>query len=552
MLDHARAAALRQLLRYHRGCPNRPRALPRQTARTRGNPQARAAASRVITTSDRGSGSDIRGRRLRRERGVCVGIVVLRRIYFVCLDARPLAKRARNERATRRSSVVARRYRLRAGLIVDVIAHHRADLAIDWVAERGFVPLVRLCPDVRRVVPFGVAALARARRSHRSTWREIGAFRRELHAHRYAAILDLQEQVKGAIVRAMARGRRHGFDRASMREPLATLAHDVHHRVTRDLHFVVALPPARRRGARLRGRRPAALESRAAPTRLRSCRIALRASCCTRPAAPEKLWPEDRWRALIAHFSRAGLRTVLPWGSADEQARSRRLAEGLDGAVVPPWLSLPEAATILARADVAVGVDTGFTHLAAALGTPTVARVLGDRSAPARRRDLRAPCAGCGRQRARPVAGRGRGGRRRGDARIAVMLMRPLYTLLWWLALPVACHCGCGGAGAGSRAIAAHRRAFRMVCRRRAARVGPIALDPRGVAGRNARRGAARRAPAARAAGRNGFADPHDGDRPGSRTCAVRRSRDPGRGCPTTCRSPCAGSSDASAPAPAC
>jgi heptosyltransferase-1 len=64
---------------------------------------------------------------------------------------------------------------------------------------------------------------------------------------------------------------------------------------------------------------------------------------------------------------------VLPWGSQVEEERSRRIAEGVNGAIVPPWLSLPEAATILARADVAVGIDTGFTHLAAALGTPTIA-----------------------------------------------------------------------------------------------------------------------------------------------------------------------------------
>jgi heptosyltransferase-1 len=40
---------------------------------------------------------------------------------------------------------------------------------------------------------------------------------------------------------------------------------------------------------------------------------------------------------------------------------------------VPGWLSLPEAAALLRDAELCIGVDTGFTHLAAALGTPTVA-----------------------------------------------------------------------------------------------------------------------------------------------------------------------------------
>jgi len=41
--------------------------------------------------------------------------------------------------------------------------------------------------------------------------------------------------------------------------------------------------------------------------------------------------------------------------------------------VIPLRRSLPELASLLSRAVWVVGVDTGLTHLAAALGTPTVA-----------------------------------------------------------------------------------------------------------------------------------------------------------------------------------
>ena len=40
---------------------------------------------------------------------------------------------------------------------------------------------------------------------------------------------------------------------------------------------------------------------------------------------------------------------------------------------MPPRLPLPEVAGLLARADLVVGIDTGLVHLAAALGTPTLA-----------------------------------------------------------------------------------------------------------------------------------------------------------------------------------
>jgi heptosyltransferase-1 len=87
----------------------------------------------------------------------------------------------------------------------------------------------------------------------------------------------------------------------------------------------------------------------------------------------DKLWPEREWTGLLAHFAQAGLRVVLPFGSDAERERSERLAGSGANAVVPPRLTLPELASLVRSAEVVVGVDTGLTHLAAAIGTPTVA-----------------------------------------------------------------------------------------------------------------------------------------------------------------------------------
>jgi heptosyltransferase-1 len=255
--------------------------------------------------------------------------------------------------------------------VVSDIRRRYPDAAIDWVSEPGFAPLIELCPDVRRVIPFGLRRWRRAPFAA-ATWRDVQAFRGSLRRSRYAAILDLQEQVKGALIAKAARGIRHGFDRASIREPLAALLDDVHHRVSRDLHFLT----------RCRRLAAAALGYAAdAPPRWN-----LRVPRCAAgmPGGPyvvvlhatsrdDKLWPEASWREVMDACSHAGFAVVLPWGNAVEQARSARLAEGNARAVVPAWLSLPDVATLLSNASLAVGVDTGFTHLSAALGTPTIA-----------------------------------------------------------------------------------------------------------------------------------------------------------------------------------
>lgn len=255
--------------------------------------------------------------------------------------------------------------------LVSDIARHRPDVAIDWVAEVGFVPLVALDQRVRSIVPFGLRRWRRTPWSPAS-WRDARGFLRALRAERYGAILQLQEQVKGALVARAARGVRHGFDRMSVREPLATLFDDVHHRVPRGLHFVhrARLLAAAALGYELDAPPQWLLRPPEMPAGLPQRRYAVALMGTSRA---DKRWPHAHWRTLVGRLAQAGLAVMLPWGSPAEQADSQRVAADAPTAIVPPWLSLPDAAGLLARAELCVGVDTGFTHLAAALGTPTVA-----------------------------------------------------------------------------------------------------------------------------------------------------------------------------------
>ena len=255
--------------------------------------------------------------------------------------------------------------------LVSDLARHRPGVPVDWVAERGFVPLVSLDPRVRRVVPSGLRRW-RERPWLPSHWRDARAFARSLRSERYDAILDLQEQVKGAVIARVAHGVRHGFDRASAREPLATILDDVHHAVPRDLHFVhrVRLLAAAALGYELDTPPQWAFTPPPAPEVVPQRRYAVALTATSRA---DKQWPETDWVLLMARLAQVGLAIVLPWGNSEEEARSRRLAAASPAAIVPPRLTLPQAAALIARAELSIGVDTGFTHLSAALGTPTVA-----------------------------------------------------------------------------------------------------------------------------------------------------------------------------------
>jgi heptosyltransferase I len=254
--------------------------------------------------------------------------------------------------------------------VVHDMRAHCPDLVIDWVAEEPFAALVRLNHGVRRVIP---VALRRWRHQllSRPTWNEAKAFHSALVHERYDAVIDLQEQVKGALIAWLAHGPVHGPDRASAHEAMAALFYRHRHRIDSRQHLLVR---CRRLAGAVLGYEPAGAPLfDLTPPPANGAPDAPYVVCLHGTSQDEKLWPEAYWRTLLEHFANAGLPVVLPWGNRTEAARSQRLAGGVPGIIVPPWRALPALAGLLARALLVIGVDTGPTHLAAALGRPTVA-----------------------------------------------------------------------------------------------------------------------------------------------------------------------------------
>ena len=86
-----------------------------------------------------------------------------------------------------------------------------------------------------------------------------------------------------------------------------------------------------------------------------------------------KLWPTAYWVDLGRQLAQQNLNLALPWANEAEFTRAGEIAKQLQNATVLPKLSIAELAGVIANAQAAVGVDTGLSHLAAALDKPIVA-----------------------------------------------------------------------------------------------------------------------------------------------------------------------------------
>ena len=258
--------------------------------------------------------------------------------------------------------------------VCDLARHHRG-ASIDWVVEDRFAEIPRLQRDVSRVIPIGLRRW-RHQLLWLSTWKQIRNARQELARFRYDAILDLQGLVKSALVARWARGPVVGLCGRSARERVASWLYDRRITIDPGLHAIDRnrLLTARAFGYAVDGPVDFGIRVHAVPEAslrpwIGEQRFAL---LLTNASRESKLWPDENWRAVEAWLAEQGLHCVLVWGTERERIATLHRAAPMHGARVAPPAGLATLAAVCARADLVIGLDTGLTHWAAAVGAPTV------------------------------------------------------------------------------------------------------------------------------------------------------------------------------------
>lgn len=247
---------------------------------------------------------------------------------------------------------------------------HRPDARLTWVVEENYAPLVGLHPAVDQVIPVSIRRWRKALH-RRSTWEEFGAFLRVLRSRRFEAVIDSQGLMRSALVARAARGLRHGYAWDSAREPPTAFLYNIRHRVERRIHAVDRNRALTAQGLGYTYKGPPDYGLKVSSTASKPYAVLLHGS-----AKPQKEWPEENWRTLIAELQQAALEVHVPWGTDTERQRSERLTAG-GVAQVPAHQPLDIVARLIAGATIVIGLDTGLLHLAAALNVPLVAIFIG-------------------------------------------------------------------------------------------------------------------------------------------------------------------------------
>ncbi|HEC74977.1 MAG TPA: lipopolysaccharide heptosyltransferase I [Methylophaga aminisulfidivorans] len=249
------------------------------------------------------------------------------------------------------------------------------DIEFDWVVDKAFADVPKWHPSVRKVI-------TTSHRHWRQSWLknvsngEIGGFYKALNADGYDAVIDMQNNLKSALVSLLRKGPVHGLDKYSCREKPAYLAYRHKINVNPNQHAV----------ERMRQILAKALNY---PVPETAADYGVDLSHCQLPllnfAIPKrflmlvhnaswltKLWPVNHWQSLTLKAVDAGYSVLIPSGNDEEYQRALEIAAVSDKAYVLPRLSLDNIAAIMQKSDAALCSDTGLAHMAAMMNKPAI------------------------------------------------------------------------------------------------------------------------------------------------------------------------------------
>ena len=252
------------------------------------------------------------------------------------------------------------------------------NLEVDWIVESSFAEIPNWHPAVRKV--FAIE-LRQWRKSPFKNRGKIKAFFHKVNTENYDLVIDAQGLLKSAwVVGKINCKSKVGFDWSSARESFASLWYTKKISVNKNQHaiwrirelFYKALSydkPSLEKISYLLATdswQKIVIENSLAPNEKYA--VFLHGTTWE-----TKYWPEEYWVELANKVNKQGVKVILPWGNAEEKDRAKRILTKIhQGGVPESMLSLNEMAKLLKFAEFVVSVDTGLSHVAAALDVKMV------------------------------------------------------------------------------------------------------------------------------------------------------------------------------------
>jgi heptosyltransferase-1 len=262
---------------------------------------------------------------------------------------------------------------INSALILQFIKQAYPDARIEWVCEEAFAPIIQEHPRLDAV---HTVSIKRAKKTKSlsllfqsiSILRSLGTF---------DVIIDLQGLLKSAIVARLIGKNIYGFDKESIREPLASKLYQSHahipyaeNSIWRSVVLINTALGLHITQEMVDAKQPALFykeEDNITQNLLHHERKNI--AFVIGASWPSKTYPKENFIQLA---KRLDANIILIWGSPAEKADAEAIVLESPNTRLSPKLSLPQLVALIDSVDLVIGNDTGPTHIAWAMNIPSI------------------------------------------------------------------------------------------------------------------------------------------------------------------------------------
>lgn len=257
---------------------------------------------------------------------------------------------------------------------IQMIRQAYPECKVDWFVDARFAEVLENHPGIHTLHALPLKQVAK-------TWNPVGLYRivKSLrNSGMYDVVIDMQGLVKSALVTTYLEGRRHGFDKQSVRETWASVFYDTVSRISYDAHILKRNVRVVADALGLDGDTDGF--SGDSPSLYFSDNVVDQAGVwhatdrknvifILGSSKAAKTYPKERYAELASALD---VHVGLVWHGLEQKADAEWIAAHCPNTLLLPEMNLDLLKAVIAHADLVIGGDTGPTHMAWALKRPSV------------------------------------------------------------------------------------------------------------------------------------------------------------------------------------
>jgi len=258
---------------------------------------------------------------------------------------------------------------LNSAVVLQFIHKQFPHAKIDWITEEVFAPLLQTHPLVNKTHIINLKKLKKERSF--SLLKDTISYLNSLG--KYDIVIDIQGLIKSSIVSRIISKNTHGFDKNSIREPLASFFYKTSSSIAYDENIVKrnCYVVADALGFEINDEMllnkskvfPDAEIFPHAKNDKKNIVIVIGASW------ESKKYPKESIAKLCDELKQ---NCLIIWGDEKEKEDGMWICENSEYATLAPKLSLVELVSYIGSCDLLIGNDTGPTHMAWAQNIPSI------------------------------------------------------------------------------------------------------------------------------------------------------------------------------------